>query len=116
MRNFAVIALALAYISISTSARANAVCDELAAADVRAEMRMVEITRDYPGTVMALAACVATAASQPASEQANTFAGCGVIACALVGVDNCFVIGKEVLALTVQQNRVKEQKAHYNCQ
>jgi hypothetical protein len=100
---------------VSGKAHANPVCQELAAAEVRAEMRLIDLARDYPGTLMALGGCVAVAASQPEADQAGTFALCGAVACGIAGVENCFAIGKEVLALTVQQKRIGDRRAQFSC-
>ena len=47
----------------SQLANANPVCAELSAAQVRADMRVLKIAEEYPGTSVALIACAGVAAS-----------------------------------------------------
>lgn len=79
------------------------------------DLRRNELFLQYPGTAMALVACIAGCKNQPRNDQAVCFmAACG-FSCLMVGMDNCMQFFSRMHGLDQEKGRICTYCRHHSC-
>jgi hypothetical protein len=95
-------------------------CGALESERANLSATMLRLVANYPGTHAMLAGCAAAAQNEQgrsgnSNDAANTFLGCVVVGCLVVGVDNCGDIAKEWFSLYGQDKQVESRMQALGC-